>query len=146
MNKQDEIPRYSPEKLLMQFNQTRFGMIIVMAVAIHVVFIAAFSTGYIRDVLDPVGARQRKEKVEAASKNTASNAAPGMAASTQATAVAAAGASNPAAKAVAVSGEEAAMLSGRTNTAIMKQITETAKPDEIPKTPGNMTLSPEELK
>lgn len=140
MNNQDELPHYSPEKLLMQFNQTRFGLIIILAVVIHVVVIMVFSTGYIRDVLDPVGARQRKEKVEAASKNTASNVAPVAAVSTQAMAVATTVASNVVTKPGA-GGEEAAILSGRTNTAIIKQITETAQPHEIPKTPGDVNLS-----
>lgn len=135
---QDQIVRsYSPDKLLVSFTKSRFSMYLLAAVAIHVVFIAATSVGYINDRwIDPEGAALRKAEQKAAQTNqeaAAMTAQPEASVSNIVSGVISSTATPKTVKSQA--------LSARTNTVIMKQITETAKPADIPKTPDDLGIS-----
>lgn len=122
---------YSTDKLLVNFTQSRFSLYLVAAVVIHVVFIAITSVGYINERwIDPEGAARRKAGLEAAQSNKMASAAAVPAANT--------GSVSNMAPAVAPA---SAAPADRTNTAIMKQITDTAKPSEIPNAPDDLGIS-----
>jgi len=145
-NDQTLLP-YSADKLLVNFTQSRFSLYLLAAVVIHVIFIAVTSVGYINDRwIDPEGAALRKAELEAAQSNKMAAAAalplPGTGSASNLASVGA-----PASNAPAGTGGVAAAAGGnnapadRTNTAIMKQITETATPSEIPKAPDELGIS-----
>jgi hypothetical protein len=103
-----------------------------VALVIHVVLIAATSTGYIRDHwIDPKGAQVRREAaLREEEERKAAATAPRTPATSQPVSAAPA---KPAA-----SGEGAAekrMLEERKDSKVVRDITEPAKPNEIPKEP-----------
>jgi len=60
---------HSPDRLLYGFSRGRMAQWIVLAIAIHIIFIGATSIGYIRDRwIDPEGAKARKAAAEAAAQ------------------------------------------------------------------------------
>lgn len=138
-------PRYSPDKLLYQFNRTSFGLIVLLACVIHAVFILGLSVNDIRDRwIDPVGAKQRKDAAVAAAETTMSNRLALAATGTNLPAPAVAppapaAASNTSAPAAKPTLD--AEINARSNTVVVKQITEVAKPGEIPKSPDDLGIS-----
>lgn len=146
----------APEKLMQNFTASRFLLWIGAAVGLHVVFIGLFSLGYIRDTwIDPEGAVLRKAADEAAAKaelpqQKAPTPAPaagqtkGGTNETDAAARQAKGGTNetPAAavKPAPAVTNEAAMLEARKNTPVVKAITQTSKPDEIPGKPNELGI------
>ena len=104
-----------------------------VALLVHVVLIAATSTGYIRDRwIDPQGAQARREAAlrDEEERKAQAAAAPKTPATSQPVTAAPA-------KSVAA-GEGAAekrMLEERKDSKVVRDITEPAKPDEIPKEP-----------
>lgn len=144
-NDQTLLP-YSTDKLLVNFTQSRFSFYLIVAVLIHVVFIAITSVSYINDHwIDPEGAARRTAELAAAQSNKmaavvavppvntggVSNATSGI--STTAAA--------PAGTGVVMGVASSNVPADRTNTVIMKQITDTAKPSEIPKAPDDLGIS-----
>ena len=105
-----------------------FFFLALLAFLIHAIVIGGMSIGNIRDLLDPEGAKARKEAVIAAAK------AP-PAAATQAPAAA-----TPAADATAASPAKP----DAEKSAVEKATTEVAKPGEIPKAPDDLGLSIED--
>ena len=145
-NDQTLLP-YSTDKLLVNFTKSRFSLYLIFAVVIHVIFIAITSVSYINDRwIDPEGAARRKAELAAAAQsnqmaaatavppvNTGSVSNMTSGGSTATTAPAGTGAVADAVRSIAPV--------DRTNTVIMKQITETAKPSEIPKAPDDLGIS-----
>lgn len=136
--------QYAPDKLLAVFTRTRFGLWLAVAIIAHAVFIATTSVPYIMDNwIDKEGALERKAKAEAARaavtnqpvRTAAATNVPAVAGATGAAPAQTAGAPAPAAPANAASADN------RTNTAVMKQITEQAKPGEIPPEPDDLGIS-----
>lgn len=122
------IDRLSPDSLVATFSQSHLLRWFLLAFVIHAIVIGGFSIGNIRDLLDPEGAKARKEAAIAAAKATpaAAAAAPSQAA--------------PAAEATA-----AATAKPETEkSAIEKATTDVAKPGEIPSTPDDLGLSIED--
>lgn len=98
-----------------------------VALIIHLVLIGATSTGYIRDRwIDPAGAEARRQAAAAEAQKAAT--AP---AATQPQPI-------PATKPVVADNDAATekrMLEQRKNSKVVRDITEPAKPNEIPKEP-----------
>ena len=122
------IDRLSPDSLVATFSESHLLRWFLLAFLIHAIVIGGMSIGNIRDLLDPEGAKTRKEAAIAAAK------AP-SAAATQATAAA-----TPAADATAA----APAKPDAEKTAVEKATTEVAKPGEIPKAPDDLGLSIED--
>jgi hypothetical protein len=123
------IDRLSPDSLVATFSQSHLLKWFVLAFLIHAVVIGGFSIGNIRDLLDPEGAKARKEGRIAAAKATPQPAA----------------AATPASAAPAGETTAAATTKPAAEPApIEKATTEVAKPDEIPKAPDDLGLSIED--
>ncbi|NQW49418.1 MAG: hypothetical protein HQ464_16785 [Planctomycetes bacterium] len=122
------IDRLSPDSLVATFSESHLLRWFLLAFLIHLIVIGGMSIGNIRDLLDPEGAKARKESAIAAAK---------------ATPAAAAGTPAPAAPVA----EAAAAAMAKTNpekSAVEKSTTEVAKPGEIPKAPDDLGLSIED--
>lgn len=132
------IDRLSPDSLVASFSQSHLVRWFLVAFALHTVVIGAFSIGYVRDLIDPVGAAARKAEVIAAAKAVV--------------AAAAAAAAPPAAPAEAAKPGDGKTPQSAENTdgksaeksPIEKATSEAAKPDEIPATPDDLGLSIED--
>jgi len=122
------IDRLSPDSLVATFSESHLLRWFLLAFLIHAIVIGGMSIGNIRDLLDPEGAKARKEGRIAAAK------AP-PAAATQAPAAA-----TPAADATAA----APAKPDAEKSAVEKATTEVAKPGEIPKAPDDLGLSIED--
>jgi hypothetical protein len=130
------IDRLSPDSLVASFSQSHLVRWFLVAFAMHTVVIGAFSIGYVRDLIDPVGAAARKAEVIAAAKAVVAAAA-----------AAAAPPADPAAKPgdgkIPQSAEKSDGKSAE-KSPIEKATSEAAKPDEIPATPDDLGLSIED--
>ncbi len=132
------IDRLSPDSLVASFSQSHLVRWFLVAFAMHTVVIGAFSIGYVRDLIDPVGAAARKAEVIAAAKAVV--------------AAAAAAAAPPAAPAEAAkpgdgkTPQSAEKSDGKSaeKSPIEKATSEAAKPDEIPAKPDDLGLSIED--
>ena len=132
------IDRLSPDSLVASFSQSHLVRWFLVAFVMHTVVIGAFSIGYVRDLIDPVGAAARKAEVIAAAKAVV--------------AAAAAAAAPPAAPAEAAkpgdgkTPQSAEKSDGKSaeKSPIEKATSEAAKPDEIPATPDDLGLSIED--
>jgi hypothetical protein len=122
------IDRLSPDSLVATFSQSHLLRWFLLAFLIHAIVIGGMSIGNIRDLLDPEGAKARKEAAIAAAKASPT-------AATQAPAPAA-----PAADATAATPAKP----DAEKSAVEKSTTEVAKPGEIPKAPDDLGLSIED--
>ena len=118
------IDRLSPDSLVATFSESHLLRWFLLAFLIHAIVIGGMSIGNIRDLLDPEGAKARKEAAIAAAR---------------ATPAAAAGTPAPAAPVAAATAKPDAEKS-----AVEKSTTEVAKPGEIPKAPDDLGLSIED--
>ncbi len=128
------IDRLSPDSLVASFSQSHLVRWFLVAFALHTVVIGAFSIGYVRDLIDPVGAAARKAEVIAAAKAVVA-------------ATAAAPPADPAAKpGDGKTPQSAEKSDGKSaeKSPIEKATSEAAKPDEIPATPDDLGLSIED--
>lgn len=121
------IDRLSPDSLVATFSESHLLRWFLLAFLIHAIVIGGMSIGNIRDMLDPEGAKARKEAAIAAAKAT-------PAAATQPPAAA------PAADATAA----APTKPDAEKSPVEKATTEVAKPGEIPKAPDDLGLSIED--
>ena len=135
-----EKDRFAPGKLLAIFTNTRIMNYLVMAVVIHVVVIGALSVNYLLDKAFPsrVADRERVEKERQDAEKKAEEdkrAAAAAARAPAATSNAPAAGTNVAQAAAAVIGAAAAaaMAGVDTNHPIIKETTEAAAPNELPK-------------
>jgi hypothetical protein len=125
---ENRIDRLSPDSLVATFSESHLLRWFLLAFLIHAIVIGGMSIGNIRDMLDPDGAKARKEAAIAAAKAT-------PAAATQAPAPAA-----PAADATAATPAKP----DAEKSPVEKATTEVAKPGEIPKAPDDLGLSIED--
>ena len=133
--KKESIAYHSPDKLLAGFSRGRIVVWALVAVAVHAVFIGMTSISYLRDRVDPEGAKVRKEAATAAVLKEKEKEAPKpMVASTNVAAVA------KAVSAVSTSNEER-LMEERKNTPVIKRISEKAKTNEIPAQPSDVGIS-----
>lgn len=133
MTEVNEIMRFVPQKLLQGFSKGNVMRAIVAALILHVVIIGGFSVNFIYyHWLNPEAGEAR----EAAAKARAADAAP--AASSRPDAA-------PAAKVPAgqdpAGTDDQTLLDERKDSAIVRQITESAQPGEIPTLPGEGGIS-----
>ena len=132
--------QYVPEKLLGIFKNASFTLALIISLGIHLVAIGGTSVGYIMDRwVDPEGAKQRKIEAQARLQAAAASNLPGKAAA--ATNAPSGTLSNAPAAAVISAPAAATNDLNRTNTAILKQLNETAKPEEIPSAPNDLGIS-----
>ena len=129
-----QIDRLSPDSLVASFSQSHLVRWFLVAFALHTVVIGAFSIGYVRDLIDPVGAAARKAEVIAAAKAVVAAAA---------AAAAPAEAAKPGDGKIPQSAEKSDGKSAE-KSPIEKATSEAAKPDEIPATPDDLGLSIED--
>ena len=122
------IDRLSPDSLVATFSESHLLRWFLLAFLIHAIVIGGMSIGNIRDLLDPDGAKARKEAAIAAAK---------------ATPAAAAGTPAPVAP-VAEAAAAATSKPDAEKSAVEKSTTEVAKPGEIPKAPDDLGLSIED--
>jgi len=134
------IDRLSPDSLVASFSQSHLVRWFLVAFALHAVVIGAFSIGYVRDLIDPVGAAARKAEAIVAAKAVVAAAA-----------AAAAPPADPPADPAAKPGDgktpqSAENTDGKSaeKSPIEKATSEAAKPDEIPATPDDLGLSIED--
>lgn len=126
---QGDVGRLSPDKLVVGFSRSRIMKWVLVAVIAHVVFAGATSVGFIRDHwIDPEGAAQRKAALEAKRKaameaEEAETAEPEK--KTEANA-------EPDKKAPP---DNAKLMEKHKDAPVVKEITEKAKKEDIPKEP-----------
>lgn len=140
-----KVGRRGPDKLLTTFSKSPFWIWVVMSLAIHLSISVFISYGFIRDhYLDPEGAVARKAAALAAA------AKPEPPAARKPVAPLPVQPSVPPTPAPNATGPSTnspdRLLEEHKNTPIVKRITETAKPDEIPKQPGDLNISLDDTK
>lgn len=128
------IDRLSPDSLVASFSQSHLVRWFLVAFVMHTVVIGAFSIGYVRDLIDPVGAAARKAEAIVAAKAVVAAAA---------AAAAPAEAAKPGDGKTPQSAEKSDGKSAE-KSPIEKATSEAAKPDEIPATPDDLGLSIED--
>ena len=147
--------QYAPDKLLVFFKHSRFTLALLVSLGLHVVVIGGTSAGYITDRwIYPEGAAQRKAKAQALQQAAAASNEQARALAAAATNTASGTVSNAPGQTAGATNSPGRSTSNApaatsaktndlslTNTAIMKQITEVAKPDEIPPAPDDLGLS-----
>lgn len=123
-----DIQRLSPDRLLLGFSNSRLGLAVLVALVIHVLFIGALSIEQIHGWIDPQWkARQAQAKSESAANPPPAAPVAATAAATQAT--------KPAGTAGNGARTEAQLLEERKNSPVVKQITESATTQELPREP-----------
>ena len=134
-----KVGRRGPDKLLTTFSKTPFWLWVSLSLIVHFSITGFISYGFIRDrYIDPEGAVARKAAAAAAAaaaqpKPAAPAPAPKPAAPVKPTASAPTNAPvNP--------------LDEHKNAPVVKRITETATPAEIPKQPGDLGISLDDTK
>jgi hypothetical protein len=138
-----------PPKLIAGYGNSHLMGWIVVALIIHGVIIGATSVNYLRDMFDPAGAEARRQAVEAAKapptappKAGAATPAPGGAAPAGTTQQST---SAPTAKSTTTSPDsEAAQAEKTKSTQVMKNLSDTAKPNELPKKPDDLGIGLDE--
>lgn len=136
-----ELERMSPEGLLKTFSATSLRKALMLAIGVHVVVVLLTSVNYIWTsyIVEP------PPSAEEPAEDDATDGAPGGV-GTNATADAAASGSgtNAAGTATnAVAGDDdpqAAALRDRSDSKVVREITEVAAPDEIPDEPDDLGL------
>lgn len=138
-----EVVQYSPDKLLAVFARGNMVLWFIVAILLHTVFIGLTSVSYIRDTyIDPDSADKRRKEAALMAQQKETAKAEAAAAKAEAAAPAATEPAKPPAggtesKATGASDDpEKKLLDEKKDTPIVKAITETAKPSEIPKEPG----------
>ncbi|MFM8634252.1 MAG: hypothetical protein ACKOEX_05515 [Planctomycetia bacterium] len=127
------IDRLSPDSLVATFSQSHLLRWFLLAFLIHAIVIGGLSIGNIRDLLDPEGAKARKEAAIAAAKATP-----------QPTATATPAPASPVAESTATTTATTTAKPAAEPSPIEKATTEVAKPGEIPKSPDDLGLSIED--
>jgi len=128
MNEQpQDVLKLSPEKLMTGFTRSRFGLWIGAALVVHVVFIGILSLGYIRDQMDPEGAKQRQAAADALIK--AATPAPPKPVAPPPVAVPTAPPSDK------------TLMEQRSNTPVIKAITQLPATNAAPPQPNDLGIS-----
>lgn len=134
-----KVGRRGPDKLLTTFSKTPFWLWVSLSLVVHIGIAGFISYGWLRDnYIDPEGAAARKAAALAAEakptppapKPTPATPAPTP---TPATTKAPTGAPDR-------------LLEERKEAPVVKRITETATPAELPKQPGDLGISLDDTK
>jgi outer membrane biosynthesis protein TonB len=126
---QGDVGRLSPDKLVVGFSRSRIMKWLLIAVIAHVAFAGATSVGFIRDHwIDPEGAAQRKAALEAKRK-AAMEAEEAEPAEPETKAEAKAETDKKAPP------DSAKLIEKHKDAPVVKEITEKAKKEDIPKEP-----------
>ncbi len=136
-DKQDIKLLHSPDKLLVGFTRSRFISCLLLAAAAHLVVFMLFSLSYMRDQMDPEGAERRQAEALAIQRpkpspdssstvlqDTAVSTIPDVVTDTTSSAI-----------------QAHAVEDSRTNTVIMREITDLPKPGETPAAPDDLGIS-----
>ena len=135
-----KVGRRGPDKLLTTFSKSPFWIWVIMSLVIHLSISVFISYGYIRDhYLDPEGAVARKAAALAAAKPEPAPAPKPVVPTPAPPAPAPTAAATP-------TNSNDRLLEERKNTPVVQRITETAKPAEIPKQPGDLGISLDDTK
>jgi len=136
-----KVGRRGPDKLLTTFSKSPFWIWVLMSLVIHLSISGFISYGFIRDhYLDPEGAAARKAAALAAEAKPEPTPAPKPVTPPPVPSTPAPAATGPA------TNSPDRLLEEHKNTPIVKRITETAKPNEIPKQPGDLNISLDDTK
>ena len=136
-----KVGRRGPDKLLTTFSKSPFWIWVLMSLVIHLSISGFVSYGFIRDhYLDPEGAAARNAAALAAEAKPEPAPAPKPVTPPPVSPTPAPTATGPA------TNSPDRLLEEHKNTPIVKRITETAKPDEIPKHPGDLNISLDDTK
>lgn len=134
-----KVGRRGPDKLLTTFSKSPFWIWVIMSLVIHLSISVFISYGFIRDhYLDPEGAVARKAAALAAEAKPEPAPAPKPVAPKPVPPA-------PTAAATPTNSTDR-LLEERKNTPVVQRITETAKPAEIPKQPGDLGISIDDTK
>jgi len=127
----DDVQRLSPDRLMTAFSRSHIALCLIIAIALHVVVVAATSVSYIHDTwIDPEGAEQRRVEDERQLQEALAAARRDRDARRKA-----------AARATTRPDRRADDVPDRVrNSAIYKATTQSADPSEIPKEPEGMAL------
>lgn len=128
---QNDIENLSPYKLIDNFSKSRLVPCIVLALAVHVAVIGGTSVGYIYDTW--IDAKDPAQQGEQEKQQDAASGRPDAPASPEAP---------PKAMGTAEAPEN--QLDKHKHAPVVKKITETAKPEDIPKEPGDLGITIEE--
>lgn len=131
-----ETEELSSDQLLAAFTKGSFIKWIVVAVVVHIVFIAVCSIGSIVKRFAPQKPAAAEEEVQAEATAPAAEEAQQPAATAE----------TPATKPAVSDGDatDAELLQQRSDSPVVKRITEAAKPEEIPDEPGDLGISLED--
>ena len=136
-----KVGRRGPDKLLMTFSKSPFWIWVTASLVVHLSITGFISYGFIRDnYLDPEGAVARKAAALAAAAKPEPAPAPKPVAPKPAPPAPAPTTSAP------PTNTTDQLLAERKNTPVVQRITETAKPAEIPKQPGDLNISLDDTK
>ena len=114
------------QKMVKDMSNRDTVMWVLAAAVVHLVLIGATSVPYMRDHwFDPAGAAAREKAAELAEATAATQPAQAVASID----------TKPVAKPADPIAEDKAMLEQKKNNPEVKKVTETAKPNEIPKSP-----------
>lgn len=121
------------DSLLTGFAGNRIVFWVLVAVAVHVVVILGTSLSFVRDWIDPDGAKERIALAQAEQKRVekaeAAAAAPAMPGLTNAAAVVS---DTDAPRAATASGSKDEIPADRADTPVAKRLTEVGKPEDMP--------------
>ena len=132
-----KIGRRGPDKLLTTFSKTPFMLWVISSLIIHLSIAGFISYGFIRDhYIDPEGAVTRK----------AATAAAAAAAEPKPVTPAPKPVAPPKPAASAPTNTQNTQLDEHKDTPVVKRITETTPPAEIPKQPGDLGISLDDTK
>ena len=140
-----DIDRLSPDKLVAGFARSKVALCCLIALGIHVVVLGGTSVTYVRDVwLFPEEAKARKDAELKGKKEKADKAAAAAAAKRPkpTSSPATAQESKPDGDAGKTAHDK--LLEKHKNTPVVKAITDTAKPGEIPTTPDDIGITIDE--
>jgi hypothetical protein len=143
MKNHDDIERLAPQKLMANFSKTRILLAVGIALCLHVIIIGGSSLRYIYvKWINPDAAIVDEEKSPDAAPADDAAGTNAVASTTGTNTVAAAASSNEAVAAAAV--DPSKIPDSVKETPVIKRITETASPDEIPRKPDDLDLSVED--
>jgi len=144
-----EIQKLSPHACILGFSQTRIWRYLIVAIVVHAIVIPLTSVGYIYHKVNPKAAEEAKAKREqerqaAAEQEQAATLDTGGAATEKPEAKTPTGGEGDAVvsgSAETATDREKALLEKHKDAPVIQRITETAKPDEIPKEPDGLGIS-----
>ena len=144
----EEMRRFAPHKLLSIFAKTKIVLFLVLALAIHVVVIGGTSVDYVyyRVVFPKKG--ELRDKARDALKTKEEEHRKKVAADKEAAAesnrLARAAANTNTASTAKGPLTDADRMDAAKDTAVIKRITDTAKPEEMPDDPGDLGITVED--